>query len=91
MIVHFEHLWDKCEKNHDNISSDEINSIISELELKINLYKSLNNNENFSEEDLKKIKSRMFGEILFTLTKISLKENINVYVSLKDALLSRLI
>lgn len=88
-MMHFENVWEECERSHGEIASENINAIISELELKINLFKKIIETSEKSSEDLQNIKSRTLGEILYTLTKISLKENINVYESLKISFDSR--
>ena len=86
MAIHFEELWTKCEEFHTNIINDEQTSkILDELILKINLYKALNQKE-ILDQERETIKSRTMGEILLTLTKLSLKDNINVYEALSIAL-----
>lgn len=89
LSFHFEDLWEKCEKSHSDISNDTTSSIIEELLLKISLYQSLIHQNKLSIEDLKKIKSLAFGEILLTITKLSLKEDINVFEALAEILQSR--
>ncbi len=88
-MMHFENVWEECEKSHGEITSENINTILSELELKINFYKKIIEISKEPSEDIQNIKSRTLGEILYTLTKISLKENINVYESLKISFESR--
>lgn len=86
MKMHFEDLWEKCEYFHKEFSSqDQTASILQELDLKINLYNLLDNKQ-IPEEEKNKIKNRTFGEILLTLTNLSLKDNINVYSALYTAL-----
>lgn len=87
MANHFEDLWEQCEKIHSEFLNDtSVDSIIDELYLKINIYKVLSSKKEISGEDMEKIKSRTFGEILLTLTNLSLKDNINVYAALLSAL-----
>lgn len=83
--MHFEDLWEKCENSHTQSLSDSP-TIIDELILKLNLYKAIISKNDIPEEDFKKIKSHTLGEILFTLTNLSLKDNINVYEALLTAL-----
>ncbi len=84
--LHFEDLWEKCESFHKEFSSqDQLESIIQELELKTSLYSMLSNKA-LPEEEKNKIKIRTFGEMLLTLTNLSLKDNINVYEALSMAL-----
>lgn len=86
MIIHFEELWEKCENLNKEISSDELSSsIIDELMMKLNLYKLIDSQKDITDEDKQKVKSRTLGEILLTLTNLSLKDNINVYEALATA------
>lgn len=84
MAYHFEQLWEDSEKlhTHDNSATS---SIIDELLLKINLYKIIDEKTDIPLEERTKIKSRTMGEILLTLTHISLKDDINVFDALKVA------
>lgn len=87
MPNHFEDLWEQSEKIHSEFLNDTpLESIIDELYLKINIYKMLGSKKELSGEDMEKIKSRTFGEILLTLTHLSLKDNVNVYTALLSAL-----
>ncbi len=82
---HFEELWEECETMHSQFNgNDPLSSIMDELSMKINLYKALDY-KTLPQEELQKIKSRTLGEILLTLTHLSLKENINVFESLSVA------
>jgi hypothetical protein len=85
MTQHFEQLWESCEQSFQN-TDVEVGSILNELLVKINLYKTISKQEIKSPEDIEKIKSHLMGEILLTLTHLSLKENINVFNSLTEAL-----
>jgi len=85
-MIHFEELWEKCENLHkDGIDKQTILTIMDELAMKINLYKIVDSKQEVSIEDRKKIKSRTMGEILLTLTNLSLLDNINVYNALNIA------
>lgn len=85
--IHFEDLWEKCEAFHKAESAQDVSSsLIDELMMKLNLYKVIDLKSEIPEEDRQKIKSRTMGEILLTITQISLKDNINVYEALKVAL-----
>ena len=82
MPIHFEELWTKCEELQQEISINEsVAVILDELAIKINLYKALSQKE-IPEQERETIKSRTMGEILLTLTKLSMKDNINVYEAL---------
>lgn len=82
MTLHFEELWEKCEEMHEGLDGS---NIMDELSMKINLYKMLDSKPEIPAEDLQKAKSRALGEILLTLTHLSLKENINVFEALSIA------
>ena len=86
--MHFEELWERCENFHkeNNQSGSSTDSDIAELMMKLNLYKFLSTKTDMPEEDLLKIKSRALGEILLLITKLSLKDNINTFTALKEAL-----
>ncbi len=78
-FTHFENLWEYCEfLNKDKFSE----TIFDELLMKINLYKAFDSKKEISIEENQKIKLRLFGEILYTLTALSFKENINVFDAL---------
>lgn len=86
MTVHFEDLWEKCELLHkDFVEQEDTQAIINELLIKLNLYKALDEKKEIPGEDLEKAKSRTFGEILLTLTNLSLKDSINVFDALATA------
>lgn len=87
MSVHFELLWEKAEEfQKDGSANTTVQQIIEELMMKVSLYKAIDSKTEIPEEDRKKVKSRTLGEILLTLTALSLKDNINVYESLNMAL-----
>lgn len=82
-IVHFEQLWELCEAHYKKMNShNSAQSILDELVMKINLYKIIDQKSEIDEIERKKIKSRLFGEILLTLTNLSLTDNVNVFESL---------
>ncbi len=87
MSVHFEKLWEQAEEfQKDGSANASVQQIIEELMMKISLYKVIDAKTEIPEEDRQKVKSRTLGEILLTLTALSLKDNINVYESLNMAL-----
>lgn len=89
-MMHFEELWEKCENFHkDNTADETVSDILNEFLMKLNLFASISAKSEISSEDIEKAKSRLFGEILLSLTAISLKENINVYDALQIALTQR--
>lgn len=85
--MHFEELWEKCENWHKeaNLGASS-QSIIDELIMKINLYKVLADKKEIADNEYRTIKSRTLGEILLTLTNLSLKEDVNVFEALGVAL-----
>ncbi len=86
MIKHFEELWEQCEDFHKNsLNNSTSQEDLNELSLKFSFYKKLMEKES-NEEGLKKAKSRMMGEILFLLTKFSLKDDVNTFTALKEVL-----
>lgn len=87
--MHFEDLWEQCENFHKQINEDNAQSIIEELTLKLKLYQAIDTNANLLDEEHKKIKAHTFGELLLSLTKLSLKEEINVFEALSFALQNR--
>lgn len=85
-MTHFEDLWEKSEQLHqETIDKEDVATIINELLMKLNLYKAFDEKKEIPEEELKKIKSRTYGEILLTLTNLSLKDRINVFDALATA------
>lgn len=87
MVKHFESIWEDSENYYKESSSNSnVDSIITELLLKVNLYNSIDQNDKFPEDQKKKIKLHTFGEMLMTLTQLSLKDNINSYAALVAAL-----
>ena len=85
MAQHFEELWVKCEEFQKDLVNTSSN-LLEEVSIKINLYKAVESKKEIPLEDRQKIKSRLLGEILLTLTGLSLKDDINVYESLNIAL-----
>jgi len=86
--MHYEELWEKCEEYHKESSiDDDAESIVKEITMKLGLYDAVNKQISSSIEDKEKAKSRLLGEILFSLTALSLKDNINVYEALQIALM----
>ena len=79
-MKHFEDLWTECESLFQDLP---IESSLKDLELKFALFKAvlLKKNEINGDEYDDAI-SKIFGELLFSLTQISMSENVNVYKSL---------
>jgi hypothetical protein len=88
-LQHFEELWEICEKSHQESGENTSHSsILEEISYKVTLYKTISSRD-FSPDELIKLKSRIFGEILFSLTNLSLKDNINVFPALNSAFQSK--
>jgi hypothetical protein len=87
MVIHFEELWEQCENVQKEASADiTASAIIEELILKLNLYKVLDAKSEIPPTELKKIRARVLGEILLTMTSLSVKDNVDVYEALSMAL-----
>jgi hypothetical protein len=84
-VIHFEELWEKCEKLHVG-NEEAASSIIEELTMKMGIYRAVDLKTEIPDVERVKIKSRIMGEILLTLTHLSLKDNINVFESLSMAM-----
>ena len=83
MTLHFESLWEKCEKLHQEADEgDNSQEIIDKLIMKLTMYnKMVEKTDQIPQE----IKYRLLGEILLDLTNLSLKEDINVYEALNNS------
>jgi len=87
MAIHFEELWEQCENFHkEHSTKTEIQPIIEALMMKLSLYKALSAQKDMPGEEMQKVKARTLGEIVLTLTCLSLKDNIDVYGALATAL-----
>jgi hypothetical protein len=86
--MHFEELWVQCEELQKKAAlSTEVKTIMDEVMMKLQLYKTVESKmSEIAEEERPKVKSRALGEILLTLTCLSMKENIDVYEALATAL-----
>jgi hypothetical protein len=90
MPNHFEDVWEQAENFHKEAKSGTTpTDILNELILKIELYKTVEANTEQLKEEATNIKSRLFGEILLTLTNLSLLDNINTFEALILALQQR--
>lgn len=87
MIKTFNELWEACENISKNDQS--MASIIDEIIMKLTLYKMVDLKKQISAEENKIAKSRILGEILLSITKISIKDNINVFSALYQSFTER--
>ena len=85
--IHFEELWEKCENFHKESTKEvSVQALLDDMSYKITLYKALDSKSEIPKDELEKAKSRIMGEILLTLTNLSLRDNINVFDALGLAL-----
>lgn len=85
-VKHFEHLWEESEKvisrSHKDKSTNELVVLITDL---LEDYKKLDASE-MPDEIKISLRKRYMGEIVFLITGISVKDNINVYAALAEEL-----
>lgn len=86
--MHFEELWEKCEALNKEASDPTVptENLMQDLRMKLDLYLAIDSRTELPEADRQNAKSRTLGEILMTLTHLSLRDNINVYEALGVAL-----
>lgn len=86
-ITHFENLWEDAEKiASEKYKESSIEHLSSFLNLKLADYNDLDSIEQAGEIKLA-LKQKCLGEIIFILSALSSKDNINVYAALKEYLL----
>lgn len=83
MTKTFEKLWSNCEDYHKDSSESTSQEPINEILMKFAVYQNVCNKE-IPEEEKLKLKKRLMGEILFSLSKLSLIDNINIFTSLEE-------
>jgi hypothetical protein len=85
-IKHFEELWNEAESiSIKNIDRSSSSNILDELIMKLSLYRSLENKQEFLEKiGLNELREICFGEALFIFTKLAAKDNINAYAALNE-------
>lgn len=85
-MIHFEDLWTKCEElQKEALGARDMPSVAEELVMKINLYKAITEKTKIPAEELHKMRTRILGEILLTLTGLSIKDNVDVFEALAQA------
>lgn len=82
----FDQIWEEGESLFQGESTEDLESVLKSLEMKINLFRILSSKKEIPEEDLKSMKFKIIGEILLTMTNLSLIENINVHHALKESI-----
>jgi hypothetical protein len=81
---HFEELWEEAEKLFD-ADKLKVDSILNELQAKVSLYRLLGAGS-FDAAELASAQASMIGKMLMTLASLSLKENVNTYAALAEAI-----
>lgn len=82
--IHFENLWEAAEKIASNkYGKLNDNEIMNELTLSITAYEKALTTD-LSDDIRNEFKKRILGHMVFIMTAISAKENINVYAVLKE-------
>ena len=82
-MEHFEYLWVLAEnKLKDETEASTIEQICKEMSVKLALYGSLTN----YTEDISFAKNRLLGDIVLLLTQITMKDNVDIYAVLQEAL-----
>lgn len=85
-MKHFEDLWNAAEALITTEAMERsVASLIMELNAKFNLYSAIDVNDQVPQEECDKLKARLFGKFMLTLTQLSLKDNINVFEVMKQA------
>jgi hypothetical protein len=80
---HFEDLWVECENFHKAESNNDKKSVLDQIKLIIDLYLSIDNKE---INDKQHSYNLLLGELLLLISNLSLIDNVNVYIALKNAL-----
>lgn len=79
----FDKLWTSCEEFHKQNSGEKQDEPINELLMKIKIYQNVCNKELANEEKIK-LKERLMGEIMFSLSHLSFIDNINIFSALEE-------
>lgn len=87
-MMSFEELWVESEKRYSQNPSS-CSQILDEVLMKVKLYQAVDQKTGIPPAELEMVKLRTMGEILLSLTKLSMQDNINVYEALSTALQSR--
>ena len=84
-IKHFEQLWCEAEElSSANFKGKTDIQILEELSSAISAFDASSAVQFHTEEARTSYKSRLIGRMLFVITTISHRENINVYAALQD-------
>ena len=88
MPPHFEDLWLLAEGSQKLLNKTP-QLLIDELQIKIGLYKAISIKSDIPIDDLLNAKTRIMGEILLSLSGLSLVDDIDVYQALSVAIASK--
>lgn len=81
----FEQLWEACEQISAPLYQQQSSSdLIKELNDLFANYKQLDDNLSMPKEVILALKRRCIGQLLFIITHLSAKDDINVYASLLE-------
>ena len=83
--ISYEVLWETSEQLYKNDPAN-ISAIVTELIAKLAIYKTIDLNTDLPSDEKKKAKDYLMGKIISKLTHLSLKDNVNTYVVLKEAI-----
>jgi hypothetical protein len=85
-ILSFEDLWEKSEDMASKIhKTSTLTDIINQISNLLNNYDKICSSD-ISQEVMSSLKKRYVGEILFLISAISHKDNINIYEVLQEEL-----
>ena len=82
--VSYDMIWETSEQLFKDDKSDT-GSIINELIAKLSFYQTLDTSE-LAQEEKNKAKQFVMGNILMTLSHLTLKDNLNIYTIHKEAI-----
>lgn len=84
-IKHFEDLWNESEDISLKVHKEDSSQYLLEMmKVLIDNYRDLLTNEAIPKEVITTLKKRYMGEIVFLITAISARDDINVYASLME-------
>lgn len=88
-MAHFEDLWTQAELLlADDTKISHWEDLVKSTSMKLTLLehiKSLQQQDNLSEDDVNKLVSNTMGELLLTITQLSWAANVDVYAALQAA------
>lgn len=83
-IIHYEHLYEQAEKLASQINKDiSTGDVIDLISSTLGEYNSINISS-LPNEVKSSLKRKHMGEIIFLLSVLSERDNINVYAALQD-------